>query len=238
MKKMKKINNAKCVHAFILGTFDPIHNGHCDLAWQASYSLRQIYTDRNITLVIHIIPTLQNPNKEEPLFTFKERLNMISKAFKRFSLNGDCNMIFGDEIEETVKPKYTIELLRWLWENYNTDKRDDVEPNGLHWVLTKETYNEIVDGEWYKSDEILRDMDIFNPLIVDIEMPCETNRGGLEYGKNISVKDNGEVIYTPIHSSDIRAALEEGDFETIKKMVPEAIWDDLKQKYYDKKNNY
>jgi pantetheine-phosphate adenylyltransferase len=51
------------------GSFDPFHNGHCELVETAAYLFDHV-----------VVAAMRNPQKGEPLFTLSERQAMIEES--------------------------------------------------------------------------------------------------------------------------------------------------------------
>jgi len=90
---MKKI-------AIYPGTFDPITNGHLDLVKRALWIFDEV--------IIALAPS----QKKQPLFTIKERMNLIKSAIK--DMKRAKVEVFNGLLVEYVKKKKGIAILRGL----------------------------------------------------------------------------------------------------------------------------
>jgi nicotinate-nucleotide adenylyltransferase len=86
------------------GTFDPVHFGHLNVC----YSI----LEANLVDQIFIIPTAQNPRKEDsPQASFEDRMNMLHLAFD------ESKQIKILDIENK-KGSYTIDSITFLQNRY------------------------------------------------------------------------------------------------------------------------
>ncbi len=90
---MKKI-------AIYPGTFDPITNGHLDLV------------ERALRIFDEVIIAVAQSQRKQPLFSIKERLNLIRLAVKRFERARVET--FNGLLVEYVKKKKGVAILRGL----------------------------------------------------------------------------------------------------------------------------
>lgn len=128
--------------AIFLGSFDPPHLGH------ANVIMSVINSDISKSInSIHIIPTKQNPNKKDST-PILYRYYMSKLMFEPLSTE-DTNVVVND-IESKHDWKYTYDMLEYL----SNDNDKSIGKDFL-WILTKETFNELIDNKWYKSDDIL-----------------------------------------------------------------------------------
>ena len=128
--------------AIFLGSFDPPHLGH------ANVIMSVINSDISKSINnIHIIPTKQNPNKKDST-PILYRYYMSKLMFEPLSIE-DTNVIVND-IEFKHDWTYTYDMLEYL----SNDNDKSIGKDFL-WILTEETYQEILKHCWYKSEEIL-----------------------------------------------------------------------------------
>ena len=132
--------------AIFLGTFNPPHNGHvnCIKSVIRSGILNQFNIDK-----IHIIPCWQNPNKEDfddPKLRFWQRYKMCTLEFS--GLNEYCII---DDIEAKIQPQYTYNLIEY----FKSGK--DKFINDFWWIITAETFKELLCGKWYNSEKLINE---------------------------------------------------------------------------------
>ena len=126
--------------AIFLGSFDPPHQGHKDVIMSVVNSdvMRRCNIEK-----IHIIPAHQNPNKPKST-PFIDRYKMCLLMFN------DIDNVLVDDIENQVKPEYTYDLLKRFYNN-----EDDMITSDFWWIITTETIDELINGEWYKGITML-----------------------------------------------------------------------------------
>lgn len=116
-----------------LGSFNPPHIGHVNI-------VREVL-NRKLVDYVWVIPAYQNPNKNvDTSENFSHRYNMCNLMF-------DLPHTHVDLVECVIKPKYTYDLLAYLKKEY--------PEADFRWIITDETIMEIIDGQWYNSDELL-----------------------------------------------------------------------------------
>lgn len=135
--------------AIFLGSFNPPHIGHLNVIQSVLSS--DIGSSLNN---IHIIPCKQNPNKKNSV-PFLYRYYMCKELFEQFS-----NKVIVNDIEFKHNWKYTYDMLEYI----STGNSMSIEDNFL-WIITKETFDELIDQKWYKSDDILNKY-MFNKMII------------------------------------------------------------------------
>jgi len=130
--------------ALYLGSFNPFHNGHLEVVKTA---LNKFKMDKII-----IVPTMQNPWKEEKVLDIDKRFDIIASSIfiefsnKRFSI---------DLIEkELIPPYYSYATLHALKNKYCNDE--------IFILVGSDTMKDI--PNWMHGGKIIED---YNFLIVD-----------------------------------------------------------------------
>ena len=135
--------------AIFLGSFNPPHKGHYDVVKSViNRGLMEKFDIRKI----HVIPCWQNPNKQKFTATFVQRYQMCKFMFDDLIYDG---LVYIDDVEEEVCPSYTYELIRHF--NSGHDLYINRYNEGFWWIITTETLNEIIEGKWKNSEELLFD---------------------------------------------------------------------------------
>ena len=118
------------------GTFDPVHNGHIQLADAAlsEYSLKEII----------FIPAAWPPHKNgDKVADFSERLAMLRLAFS------DREKFIVSDIEDTLSyPSYTIDTLRFL-------RNNQYKGCELFFVIGCDAFLEL--ESWYRWDTLIKE---------------------------------------------------------------------------------
>lgn len=183
--------------AIFLGSFNPPHKGH----YNALKSVISYFNEHPMGLFdqIHIIPCWQNPNKDRSI-DFYDRYKMCKLEFA--ALPDNCVV---DDIEATVKPTYTYELIDYLKQN-----KDKIIGDDFWWIITEETIEELIDGKWKESERLLKE-NKFIILYPAEERPYVSFKVN-DYFEEID-KWPGDYQYVPligsmdIHSTQIRENL-------------------------------
>jgi len=182
--------------AIFLGSFDPPHIGHTSVIKSVIDSgiMEELGIDK-----IHIIPTSQNPNKKQST-SFNDRYKMCIKEFGDFIYDGK---VLIDDIENTFDHQYTYELIERLHSG-----TDEYIKGEFWWIITFETYNELLNNEWKESKYLLDN----NPFIIvlDKDKANKQKEHILEH-RCIGLKFIINNDYIKIHSKDIRNSIKTGD---------------------------
>ena len=130
--------------ALYLGSFNPFHNGHLSV-------IKTALNDFKIDKVI-IVPTMQNPWKEEKALDINKRIDIILKYLDNTRL---INYIYIESIEEKlIPPYYSYATLHALKNKYCRDE--------IFVLCGEDTMKDI--PNWMNGEAIIQD---YNFLIVD-----------------------------------------------------------------------
>ena len=86
--------------AILGGTFDPIHNGHLRVAWEAS---------ERLDCVVRLMPANVPPHRKQPIASPAQRAEMV-----RLALEGQSRLVLDDRELHRDGPSYTVDTLREL----------------------------------------------------------------------------------------------------------------------------
>jgi nicotinate-nucleotide adenylyltransferase len=115
------------------GAFDPVHNGHIELARSARNAF-------NLDQVLFVVSYNPPHRIEKPSVSFNRRYEMVDLAVK------DIEEFTVSDVEKDMSgPGYTIDMVRAL------DKRHP----GIDWFLILGADNLEIFDSWYKPDELL-----------------------------------------------------------------------------------
>lgn len=178
--------------AIFLGSFNPPHSGHINVL-KAVLKYTEKYNFKNPIENIHVIPCWQNPNKSNTL-DFWHRLKMCKLEFDCLAMKG----VIVDDVEELIKPTYTYQLLNHFHFGNDIFIKDD-----FYWIITEETFLELMQNKWKESERLLRE----NQFIIVVS-GSEANREITEYCTEHDIRrmfvftDKNDII--DVHSTDIR----------------------------------
>jgi len=182
--------------AIFMGSFDPPHQGHRDAILSIVHS--DIMNRCNID-ALHIIVAKQNPNKPKST-PFIDRYNMCLSMFS------DIDNVIVDDIENNIEMKYTYDFFKYLRNNNGNIWKDFL------WIITTETLLEIINGEWYRSVNLLCD----NKFIVLVKDDKE-----IDFIKREINWDDNQIHFIKlnsnnnIHSSIIRNQYKLGNVDIL-----------------------
>lgn len=190
------------------GTFDPIHNGHLNLAKTA---YREFHLDK-----ILVMPTSNPPHKDGQVATsLEDRIAMVNLAIADFPYlkysNVEC------EREGYIYSSDTMELLKK--ENSNTDYFFIMGADSLMNILT-----------WHEPQKLFQYTNILAAIRDDV------NRNQLKeqiiflkshYQCNIELLNASKY---DVSSHEIRHNIQSGSLEQVKPLLPEKVYSYIKEK--------
>lgn len=142
--------------ALYFGSFNPFHNGHLEV-------IKTALRDFKMNGVI-IVPTMQNPWKEEKVIDIDKRIEIIKKSFlvskKDISIPGLYQFYYPKGIgissieKELIPPYYSYATLHALKNKYCNDE--------IFVLCGEDTIKNI--PNWMNGEQIIKDYDF---LIVD-----------------------------------------------------------------------
>jgi nicotinate-nucleotide adenylyltransferase len=166
--------------ALYLGSFNPFHNGHLEVVETA---LNDFKMDKVI-----IVPTMQNPWKEEKVLDIDERLYIIGRTIivNTEYMDDDENpdVELSDIEKELIPPYYSYATLHALKNKYCNDE--------IFVLCGEDTIKDI--PNWMNGGEIIKD---YNFLIVDRPQNTISStiiRNKVKNGEDISQYVNKNVV--------------------------------------------
>lgn len=117
----------------MLGTFDPVHYGHLELIQEATKYSNDVL----------VIPVMQNPSKEKPMFDFESRVKMLKDSLHKMEIWAEVSML-----QAHTSSQYTVDLLKTL--DYRIGKYTI--------FTTNETFKDIIN--WKDGEHILNSYSI------------------------------------------------------------------------------
>jgi nicotinate-nucleotide adenylyltransferase len=114
------------------GTFDPVHEGHLQVAQLA---LQSLDLDRVI-----LVPAARNPLKAQgPCASAVQRLAMLALATQ-----GRVGLMLSDYEARQPGPSYSLHTARYFGQAYR--------PRALFWIVGQDQYAQL--GRWHGIDEL------------------------------------------------------------------------------------
>ncbi|WP_394708728.1 nicotinate (nicotinamide) nucleotide adenylyltransferase [uncultured Desulfobulbus sp.] len=202
------------------GTFDPVHQGHLDLA---RHVLDRCRLDRLL-----FIPAPLPPHKRQPAASFAHRVAMIEAALAECP--GDSGCLRCSCVEQNLPlPSYTIHTVEAL-----------IKAQGGHRFFLIIGADSLLDlPHWHRIDQLLA---LVNLIVVNrdrittdkVDMALGSldasfkfdAQHGLWIGRGERTVEYLDDIELPVSSSSIREELAQGK---VPAMLPPAVFDYIKQ---------
>lgn len=184
------------------GAFNPVHNGHVNLAKEAieQLKLRELL----------IIPTFEPPHKNTKLLPFEERAEMCRRAFE--GISDKCKITVSDIERRMGGISYTINTIRELSKQYHID--DEENARRFYLLIGGDMLYSF--REWYKYESILKESNV-----------CAVARGGDNFTDMLEfAAEMGRVKVLPtnvvdVSSTEIRQRIAKGG--DISELVPQSV---------------
>lgn len=162
--------------ALYLGSFNPFHNGHLKVVKTA---LKDFKMDKVV-----IVPTMQNPWKEEKVLDIYKRIDLIDRTLLNESYIGLHRIEISSIEVGLIPPYYSYATLHALKNKYCNDE--------IFILCGEDTIKDIPD--WMNGEAIIRDYDF---IVVDRfswDISSSQIRGYVKLDKDISKFVSPNVI--------------------------------------------
>ncbi len=126
------MSDGRQLHLCFGGTFDPVHNGHLRLLWEAVHLAG---ADQ-----VRLIPTYIPPHKNAPESSPQERLAMLHLA-----LQDQADWLVDERELKRDQPSYTVDTLLDL-------RRDLGQDAALVWLLGMDSFASL--NSWHRWQEL------------------------------------------------------------------------------------
>ena len=186
--------NQKLSIALLGGTFDPIHNGHVQIAEAV---IEQLPINQ-----VWFVPAADPPHKNKTMFSFAQRIEFIKEVISGWNSNTrDRVFVYEKDFRKSDK-SYTIYLIEDLQTHY---------PNyNFSFIIGAD--NVIKLKTWLKYDELIDKIDL---LVINREIDDKSDWVNLEYYNKLKFINMPQM---DISSSEIRNMIE--NKEDISRFVP------------------
>ena len=153
------------------GSFDPITNGHIDIVERACRLFDEV-----------IIAVFDNPDKQ-PLFTFSERVDLISRIF--FDNDQVSVCFFSGLLAQYAEKKSIFTIIRGLRAVSDFDYEFQLSLINRKLNQKLDTIFLMTDEKFsYLSSSVVRQLSLFNANI-DAFVPIEVSQSLLEKGESL-----------------------------------------------------
>ena len=167
------------------GTFDPVHNGHVEVA---QFAAEKIGAEKVI-----LVPAKRSPHKNsKPIACAEDRIKMISLA-----IAGRDNFEISDCEITRPEPSYTLDTVEYFRGKYDYEGE-------LYLLIGADSLEDF--AKWYKVMDLIDICNICVMLRAGVERPDFAHFVQI-FGQRRSEKLSKNVIETPlinISSTDIR----------------------------------
>lgn len=191
------------------GTFDPIHNGHIEVA---NCATKKIHASKFI-----FIPARRSPLKsKQPVAADTDRIAMLQLA-----IDGYKAFEYSNVEMNRAEPSYTIDTIRQLRVKFG-------ENCEFYWLIGADMLNDL--PLWYKINDLLSECNICVMNRGGYQKPdFDRLRGRLNPEHIAGLKKN--MLDTPlieISSTEIRKKIAEG--QDVSLLLPPAVLDYVKRR--------
>ncbi|MBW8190715.1 nicotinate-nucleotide adenylyltransferase [Neiella marina] len=191
------------------GTFNPIHNGHLELA---TYVQRRLGLD-----VMQLLPNHVPPHKETPMVNAKHRLAMVNAAIANYT-QLDVNPI---ELARS-QPSYSVDTLLTI--------RQQQPDNAIYFVMGMDSFASL--SQWSRWQQLLdlchlvicqRPGDAIPTKGIEAELLAQHQKSGIS---ELNGKLSGHILCLnnplwPVSSTQIRQHLSHGTIDL--DLLPESV---------------
>lgn len=119
------------------GTFDPVHNGHLNLAFELA--------EKKELDEVRFIPALLNPLKQDNSpASFEHRAEMI-----RATIEGIPQFVLSEYEKNASFPCYTVNMIRTLLK----EEKSETDPLRFYFLMGEDSIEKF--GEWHLPEEIV-----------------------------------------------------------------------------------
>lgn len=184
------------------GAFNPVHNGHVNLAREA---ISQLKLRRLL-----IIPTFESPHKATKLAPFDERAEMCRQAFS--GISDKCEIVISDIERQMGGVSYTINTLREL-------KRTDPDDRFFLLIGGDMLYSF---REWFKYESILKECSV-----CAVARGGDSLADMMEFANEMGRVKVLPTDIVDISSTEIRRRVAAS--ESIEGLVPESVADHIEK---------
>ena len=183
------------------GAFNPVHNGHVNLAAECMKALK---LDR-----LMVVPTAVSPHKQRANVPYEDREQMCRLAFEGMENTEIC------DIEKHMGGKsYTINTIRELKRRFPSDTR-------LYLIIGGDMLYYF--PKWYKYEALLGECQV-----VAAARENDDYTDMLEFANKIGRIKVLNLPVTEVSSTEVREKLGKG--ESAEGLVPEAVLDYINEK--------
>lgn len=176
------------------GSFNPIHNGHVNLA-------RAVYKNLSLTKML-IIPTVKPPHKAASAIGFEDRAEMCRLAFEN-----DKGFEISDIERHLGGNSYTINTIRAIRELCPSDAQ-------LFLIIGADMLFSF--RSWYRYESVLKEA-----KVVAAAREEDSYIDMVEFGNELGRVKVLNLPVTAVSSTEIREKLKKG--EDVSELVPEKV---------------